>query len=252
MQVTLRLTNLSAAIIYRVLVITGAEEAGGATGGGVAYPPGTGQAWGVMPTQSGSLIVFGVGIVAAAWPAAANTPRPDNTFLDVNAVGNGQIIGYFSGVVTAGVTANVGHMAGGIWAGCGALELRRAGAAPPAIDPSTPPRVALPNNALVSTANFVPPPGSVLALIIPGGATAAPVITLTDTEGLAWTQRVAYNAAWQGMCYVYTASIPGAAGPPVQGWDGAAWRGGNLRGWSGSRWAPGRVWDGQQWRSLAG
>lgn len=252
MQVTFRVTPLGGASIFKVLVVTGAEEAGGGYVQGGAYSSTTGTAWNVTPTQADSLVLFGVSIVASAWPAGASTPRANNAFIELNAVGNGQIIGYYSGPVNPPTAAPVGHAGSAVWAGCGGYELRRSGAARPALDPSAPPRLALPSNALVTTANFNPPPGSVLVIVAPFGTSGTPVITLTDTTGLTWTQRAFFNTSWQGGCAVYTASVPGPAGPPAQAWDGTAWVPGRVRGWDGSRWAPARAWDGQQWRSLAG
>lgn len=209
-------------VFLRLLVLTGANAAGGTAAAGVSGSGATAQA-SISPAGTSSLIVYALSVDGVAVPAAAasNTyyGTSDNTTFTW-----GSAHGHYSGTVTAGtpVTAGAGSAAGdhSNWA---IYEILATGGSTPALDASTPTYAAGSDTATAATtASFTPPPGSVLvAMIIAGGTATGTGITMTVTDtassGLVWTRRAVSSTSDSFQpCWVYTTTMAGPSGGPVR------------------------------------
>jgi hypothetical protein len=129
---------------------------------------------------------------------------------------------------TAGVsTGNLGASAPTNTAGLidiALLEIIAGGAGVPAIDGSTPAPVAT-TTLTATTAQFNPPPGSLLVARFAGNSTGSgtTAATMTDSSGLVWTQRIAVTTSNTAYAGIWTAQIPSAA-PVQQQPGGQTWR----------------------------
>jgi trimeric autotransporter adhesin len=190
----------------KVLVLTGATEAGGnqATRNATGAP-----SWSLTPAGPNSLPCFAIfdrtGGTTGEYAAAAS-----NTLLDNALAHDAFCDGYYSGVTTAGTPVTVGCSApSGTNVQLGAAyEVLASGGTTPVIDASTP---AVKNGLTVSqtTDPFIPPPGSVLVALVTGNNPSADP-TVTDTAGLTWTKRSSSLAAGSGEAGVFTATVPGS------------------------------------------
>lgn len=239
MALTVTAHEASANAFYlRVLVLTSAVEAGGNS---ATARSGTPQA-SLTPAGSNSLLVWAV-------ENFTNTTVPtvaaNNTALDASAGLNGDAYahGYYSAAVTSGTPVTVGCSASGT-AQMAAYEIKASGASTPTQDASAPALATSHATGSVTTASFTPPAGSVLVAVIAcNDSSGTPALTVTDTSGLTWTQRVIMNQFNQSIAAVYTATVPAGGGtsgktPPISGVHTAPGRGPS-RAWAGARGLPG-------------
>jgi hypothetical protein len=177
----------------------------------------------LTPVGTGSR-VYGVSYCFGGHPSAPGySPYSAATtmILDTWSANTGEAVAFGSASPT---TANVpvtlgvqptGGESGPVTALC---EITASGTI--AEDPSSPPPLPGPapsNSALaivlsLSTAAFTPPAGSWLVAMTAAQLTSA--ITVSDSSGLTWTQDVTI-ATSLARASVWTAQVPGSAGPPV-------------------------------------
>jgi hypothetical protein len=194
----------------RVIVLTGAVAAGGASLGsnGTSAPS-------LTPTFSASLPVFGM--LNMSGRQDSYTPASNNTLIDNASLSAGTQLGsgYYSGTVTATDAITVGATAGG-----GSDVLAYIAYEIPPLVPGTTPSISGTGPALVdtgsapiTTASFTPPAGAVLvALTAYYSANSSNLIT--DSSGLTWTQRKTYNYFGNSTQSIWTATV---ASPSVVG-----------------------------------
>lgn len=213
-----------------VRVLTGATEAGGASGGSNSLSGATAQG-SLTPNFSSSWVAFSItadGIFSGAMPAAA----AGNTY-DANTLDNtdtwAAAQGHYSGTVTGGtpLTYGAGSAAGDHSNWC-AYEIPASGSV--TVDGSSPALASTESAAAVTTASFTPPAGSVLAAMVAAGGTGTGTgitVTMTDTSGLGltWTRRAISSTSDNFQpAYIFTATVPSAASPSVQARPGQTWR----------------------------
>ncbi len=214
--------------IYLTLkVLTGAAEAGGASAAGITPAGGSSKTWSLTPAFGHSLPVWAISGDTINTPG--DTPATSNTLW--SDLGDSdtwiEITGFYSGTTVAAtpVTLGVSTFTGGggadyiTWA---SYEVGPSVAGvTPAVDGSSP-AVASATGAgvkTVTTASFTPPAGSVLAACVVcggSGSSGTMVMTMTDTSGLGltWTQRAGNSPVTDQSTFVFTATVPGAAGAP--------------------------------------
>src|SRR5260370_212819 len=85
-------------------------------------------------------------------------------------------------------------------------------------DASSPASASTTAAASVVTASFTPPPGSLLVAIVSADASSATVVTVSDSSGLIWTERVHSLAGGSqtGYAGMWTAQVPAIGGPLPQ------------------------------------
>jgi hypothetical protein len=214
-------------IALAVRVYTGAVEAGGASNT-FHVSPGTGPAAvSLTPNASNSMLVFGTTLdTSGTFTAAANNAYDNNSFAPFG-VGIGD--GHYTGTVTSGTPVTVGSSAptASDHYNCAAYEIRPSGGSTPALDGSGPAWATTSSAITVTTASFTPPAGSVLVALIESfasGTGSGQTMTVSDTSGLAWTQRAALSYANQSEAvFIFTATVPatGGGGPAR---PGKTWR----------------------------
>lgn len=190
----------------KVMVLTGAAEAGGAQNA-FAQTTAAAASWSLTPAGTNSLPVFTIydqtGGSSGQYTAAAN-----NTFLDNSIQHDAFCDGYYSGTVTSGTPITMGTTAPTankqVWA---SYEVPASGGTTPAIDGSTP-AVAISATGSVTTASFTPPAGSVLVAMTSGN-NAQQSAVISDSQGLTWTKRSSTFGSG-GNADVWTATVPGA------------------------------------------
>jgi hypothetical protein len=199
-------------LLLRVFVLTGAAPAEAQKGATVSHQfPGTGT-WtqSITTTQSGSR-VYG-----AATPGEAGitvNPAALTTVVDdVNDATNGETYVTFKATSltgTPGATTLGLALTGATPAGPFAMaEILCSGVL--AEDASAPAVVSTLAATTISTANFSPPPGSLLVALVPCDG-AASTVTMTVSGGLLnWTQLVANNPSGGDYAGVWIAQVPAA------------------------------------------
>jgi hypothetical protein len=227
--VTATNTDGSNGITLQVEVITGAAEAGGASGSvddGVANGTGSGTAFtlSLTPNFSGSFIAWAASEASSGFAAisgAANNKlltvaANADTFEDTtNNYTSGA--GYYSGSVTSGTPVTVGANNTGVSASGPQLAVYEVKPNPSwAEDLSTPAWVNVTGANAATTASFTPPAGAVLVALVScnfsaTGTGTGSEITVASTPSLTWTLRASNSTqANDGGTAVYTATIPGA------------------------------------------
>jgi hypothetical protein len=199
--------SISWTAYLKVIVLTGAAEAGGANGGTDAF---NAPSFSFTPTFSGSFIALG-----EHTPGNNLTAVASNTFLDNTANGTASpnfADGYYSGTVTASSAVTLGATTPtGAWTTYSAYEVQNSGGW--AIDGSSPAQ-ATSGSSPVTSASFTPPAGAVLVAVLgypPTAAAQSPAISDTSGLGLTWTQQVINQGTNHGLVAIWTATIPGAA-----------------------------------------
>jgi hypothetical protein len=210
-------------IALAVRVYTGAVEAGGASNT-FHVSPGTGPAAvSLTPNATSSLPVFCTSLDTNTAVTAATNNAYDNNSSTPFGVSVGD--GHYTGTVTSGTPVTVGSSAptASDHYNCAAYEIRPSGGSTPALDGSGPAWATTSTAITVTTASFTPPPGSVLVALIESfasGTGSGQTMTVSDTSGLAWTQRAAISFANQSEAvFIFTATVPagGGAGPARPG-----------------------------------
>jgi len=211
--VSASMTSVNYSMGLKVIVLTGATEAGGASAGNTASPPDAT----LTPNGSNSYLAFGVfnETNSTSWTAAAN-----NTLLDnVTTGGSTQTgDGHYSGTVTAltGVTVGCSAPTGNNTT-VAIYEILASGGTTPVADASTP-AIVTGTSSPVTTASFTPPAGAVLVAIVTGSPSSASNPGITDTSGLSltWTPRKqSQNTGTASSVSIFTTTIPG--GGPATG-----------------------------------
>lgn len=195
-------------ILLRVKVLTGAVNGTSQTGATGSVSSGTSGQVSITTTQTGS-VVYGAALRASTSAPTTNAATtqidgvPDathglwyGTWVSASATG-------IPGATTFGYTATfTGDIAG--------LEVLPAGTITE--DSSGPAAVSSTAAATVTTASFTPPPGSLLvAMVSSDGGGAQTTMTVSDSSGLSWTEKVPANAAGNGYSGVWIAQVPAAA-----------------------------------------
>lgn len=194
--------------LLRVLVLTGATEAGGAS----AHAAPTGSTISVTPNFSNSFIVWSIDDRNSSTSMTAFT---NNTLLDNVALSGARLgSGYYSGTVTAStaVTAGLVNVDGSSGYLTAAYEVPASGGSTPSIDASSPAAVSHTSGTTAcTTASFTPPGGAVVVAIV-NGSSFPSAWTVTDSSSMTWTKRVDSTDGQQ----VWTATVP-AGGSSVTG-----------------------------------
>jgi hypothetical protein len=201
-------------ILVRVKALTGATlTATPAT----AVFGGTGaQQASITTTQTGSFVYGALKTSSTtALTAAAGTTLLDNIVDSANI----EILGSCrttSATGTPGATT-VGASAPSVGGQTALLEILPAGTITE--DASSPASASTTAAVTITTASFTPPPGSLLVAMVSADASSATVITVSDSSGLVWTERIKEQAqgGQTGYAGVWTAVVPG--GNPAYGWQ---------------------------------
>ena len=206
--VTATVNGSPAGSSLKVLVLTGATEAGGA-GNAAEASSGTAATWSLTPNHSNSLplevIYDETGGSSGEFTAVSGNTLADNTFQH-----DAFADGYYTGTVTSGTPITLGTSAPTSdkkdWA---SYEILPSGGSTPSLDASTPAVAIQASSNTVTTASFIPPVGSVLAALVTGNN--ASTATITDSSGLTWTERSHFAGAG-GIAALFTATVTGGAG----------------------------------------
>ena len=209
--VTATVNGSPAGSSLKVLVLTGATEAGGA-GNAAEASSGTAATWSLTPNQSSSLLLEVIydetGGSSGEFTAASGTTLADNS-IQHDAFADG----YYTGTVTSGTPVTLGTSTPTSdkkdWA---SYEILPSGGSTPSLDASTPAVAIQASSNTVTTASFIPPAGSVLAALVTGNN--ASTATVTDSSGLTWTERAHY-AGSGGIAALFTATVAGGGGGPA-------------------------------------
>jgi Protein of unknown function (DUF4038) len=208
-------------IDLKVLVLTNAAEAGGATSGAAAAGAPVTPQGSLTPNASSSLVAFAItadGLTTMAAAAANNT-------YDYSPAGHSDTWvarhGHYTGTVTAATPLTYGASSG---TGddhenhC-AYEIESSGGTV-TIDGSSPAGVQTDTGTTnLATASFAPPVGSVLvALVAAGGSGTGAGITCTMSDssgtGMVWTKRAQSSTSDNfQVTFVFTATVPPATAP---------------------------------------
>jgi hypothetical protein len=224
--VTATNTDGSSGVYLQVEVITGAAEAGGASGSvdnGIANGTGSGTAFTVSltPSSSGSFIAWAASEASASF--AAISGAANNKLLTVSAnadsfedTTNGCTpgAGYYSGSVTSGTPVTVGASNTGVSTSGPQLAVYEVKPSPSwSEDPSTPAWVKVTGTNAATTASFTPPGGSVLVAVVScnfSGTNTGNKISVSSTPALTWTLRASNSLqSNNGGTAIYTATVPG-------------------------------------------
>jgi len=202
-------------VYLKVLVLTNAVEAGGATSGGT-NAVGVAASGSLTPNFSGSFVAFSVaedGVPGGLSAAAANNTYDYSNADATDSWSSAQ--GHYTGTVTASsaLTYGEGTFSSGDHSNWCAYEVPASGGTW-AIDGSSPAGVNTTSGTAIATASFTPPAGSVLVAMVTAGGSGSGTgitVTMTDTSGLgmAWTRRAISGTADSFQpCYVFTATVP--------------------------------------------
>jgi hypothetical protein len=194
----------------KVLVLTGATEAGGAGNAGEALS-GTAAAWSLTPNHSNSLPLEVIYDETGAPSGSGEfTAVSGNTLVDNSFQHDPFADGYYTGTVTSGTPVTLGTSAPTsdtkAWA---SYEILPSGGSAPSLDASTPAVAIQASSNTVTTASFTPPAGSVLAALVTGNN--ASTATVADSSGLTWTER-SHFAGGGGISALFTATVAGGGG----------------------------------------
>lgn len=205
-------------IYLQVDVLTGATEAGGASLNSIGASGGASAGGSLTPNASNSLIAFAI---SADNPGTnAFTALTNNSLTSTGLDGDDWLYGHghFTGTVTAGTPVAFGGSCTSsdytTWAG---YEVHSSGTSTPALDASAPALASATGAGVktVTSASFNPPAGSVLvAKIVAGGSGTSGSLAMAVSGGsLTWTQRAGNPTVTDQSTYVFTATVPAAAGP---------------------------------------
>jgi hypothetical protein len=196
----------------RVLVLTGAVEAGGNSDGPTSNTGGTVS---FTPTFSNSFVAWSNNNEGSN---GAFTAIASNTILDniAGTTGTRMATGYYSSATTAGVAITVGATGASTPTTTSVYEIPPSGASVPVIDASSPPVVDTTSaGGPLYTSFFQPPLGSVIVAIL--AASDFPVaLAVGSNVGMVWTSRinntngqVIYTATYLGQQYAWRSAAPG-------------------------------------------
>ena len=176
----------------------------------------------ITTTQAGSR-VYGAGLAISQTSATPNGSTTQiDTVLDPGGGAQYTTFKAASATVTPG-SVTIGDSAPAGLA-CALLEVMTAGTLTE--DPSSPAAASSLNTATaVTTASFAPPSRSVLvALVSSNGGASVTTMTVSDSSGLPWTEKVKSNNSGQGYTGVWTAQvlIAAASSPAVAARDTSA------------------------------
>jgi hypothetical protein len=195
-------------IYLLVKCLTGGVEAGG------AIASRTGAATGNLaftPNRSASLLL---------WTLIRNAAQATQTAAAGNTIytqGKDSIndatyaFGYCSGTVAAGSAVTLGATTGGGQTEVAAYEIIPAtSGVTPAIDAAASPAFADSTaSGTVTTAAFTPQPGETIVVMVGlHNTSGTPAMTITNTAGLTFTQRVAATLPGGGGEWIFTATVP--------------------------------------------
>jgi hypothetical protein len=206
--VTATVNGSPAGSSLKVLVLTGATEAGGASNAAEASS-GTAATWSLTPNHSSSLplevIYDETGGSSGEFTAVSGNTLADNS-IQHDAFADG----YYTGTVTSGTPVTLGTSAPTSdkkdWA---SYEVLPSGGSTPSLNASTPAVAIQASSNTVTTASFIPPVGSVLVALVTGNN--ASTATVTDSSGLIWTER-SHFAGSGGIAALFTATVAGGGG----------------------------------------
>jgi hypothetical protein len=206
--VTATVNGSPAGSSLKVLVLTGATEAGGA-GNAAEASSGTAATWSLTPNHSSSL-PLDVIYDETGGSSGEFTAVSGNTLADNSIQHDAFADGYHTGTVTSGTPVTLGTSAPTsdkkAWA---SYEIPPSGGSTPSLDASTPAVAIQASSNTVTTAGFIPPAGSVLAALVTGNN--ASTATVTDSSGLTWTERSQF-AGGGGIAALFTATVTGGGG----------------------------------------
>lgn len=166
----------------------------------------------ITTTTTGSQ-VYG----ASVGPNSSATPTSGTTIIDnvADATNGEQYVTWRStsatgtpGAIDLGAT-NTGYT------GCAMLEVLPNGTITE--DSSGPAAASTTSTTHVTSASFTPPAGSLLvALVSSDGGASATTMTVTDSSGLTWTEKIKGNTAGADYVGVWIAFVPAASSGPPQ------------------------------------
>lgn len=187
--------------LLRVLVLTGATAAGGASVG----PAGsTGGSTSLTPNGSNSYVVWSGDNEGSngAYSAISNNAILDNV---ATTGGTRMGTGNYTGTVTAGTPITVGATAASSPATESVYEILASGGVTPTLDASSPAVVSHTSGTTAcTTASFSPPAGAVIVAICTGGGFVTSWAVTDTGGGYTWTKRID-NGNGQ---VIYTATVP--------------------------------------------
>lgn len=194
-------------VLIRVKVLIGTAAA---PIGAIATQSGSGaKQQQITTTQTGSQ-VYGalLEVGSTAFTANAQTTLFDNTTDAVNGLTAASCRSTSAtGTPGAEVIGASAPAAGG--GGTSLLEILPSGTITE--DASSPAGVYNASGSSAVTASFTPPAGALLVAMVAADASAATVVTVSDSSGLTWTQRVTTQSAGNSYTGIWTAQIPAAA-----------------------------------------
>lgn len=160
----------------------------------------------ITPNGSGNLVYGAVSAnVASTYTPLANTTFQNNS---VAVFGTYRSTSTTSGAATYGASAPTVGGAGQL--SIAELEIIAAASGSLAEDASSPAVLVNSGATSLTTASFSPPAGSLLVAVTDtnGGQAGTLTMTVSDTSGLSWTQKVSVSGSGLGYAGVWIAQIP--------------------------------------------
>lgn len=160
----------------------------------------------ITPNGSGNLVYGAVSAnVASTYTPLGNTTFQNNS---VAVFGTYRSTSTTSGAATYGASAPTVGGAGQL--SIAELEIIAAASGSLAEDASSPAVLVNSGATSLTTASFSPPAGSLLVAVTDtnGGQAGTLTMTVSDTSGLSWTQKVSVSGSGLGYAGVWIAQIP--------------------------------------------
>ena len=209
----------SALMALTVLVLTGAGGAGAATNN-------QGTSATLTPTGTGSRI-YGMlyEVSGNPFPDEYYAPRPGTEIINDSwypSGTHGEAVSFRSAALTTAgtpVTAGVTPTGQEFVPACMVCEILASGtlaehaSSPPPLPGPAPQNASMRGAAGLTTDEFTPPGGSLLLAMAIAQATGG--LAVSDSSGLTWSQAAQVVLSTPSIGRIWTARVPGSAGPPV-------------------------------------